>query len=81
MSPSDRSRRRCARVIDAVRAHGAPSGCIFVVARLRRPPGLQWIAPFAGFTMAEYFRDQGGHALIVLDDLTKHAATTANWPC
>ena len=38
-------------------------------------PGLQWIAPFAGFTMAEYFRDRGQHALIVIDDLTKHAAT------
>jgi F-type H+-transporting ATPase subunit alpha len=36
---------------------------------------LQWIAPFAAFTMAEYFRDRGQHALIVIDDLTKHAAT------
>jgi F-type H+-transporting ATPase subunit alpha len=36
---------------------------------------LQWIAPFAGFTMAEYFRDLGQDALIVLDDLTKHADT------
>ena len=38
-------------------------------------PGLQWIAPFAGFTMAEYFRDRGQHALVVIDDLTKHAAS------
>jgi len=38
-------------------------------------PGLQWIAPFAGFAMAEYFRDRGQHGLIVIDDLTKHAAT------
>ena len=38
-------------------------------------PGLQWIAPFAGFTMADYFRDRGQHALIVIDDLSKHAAT------
>ena len=38
-------------------------------------PGLQWIAPFAGFTMAEYFRDRGQHALVVVDDLTKHAAS------
>ena len=38
-------------------------------------PGLQWIAPFAAMTMAEYFRDRGQHALIVIDDLTKHAAT------
>jgi F-type H+-transporting ATPase subunit alpha len=63
------------RVIDAVRAHGAPEKTIFVVASASSPPGLQWIAPFAGFAVAEYFRDRGGHALIVLDDLTKHAAT------
>ena len=64
-----------ARVIDAVRRHGAPERCIFVVAHAAAMPGLQWIAPFAGFTMAEYFRDRGQHALVVIDDLTKHAAT------
>lgn len=64
-----------ARVIDQVRRHGAPERCIFVVASPASAPGLQWVAPFAAFTMAEYFRDQGGHALVVLDDLTRHAAT------
>jgi F-type H+/Na+-transporting ATPase subunit alpha len=64
-----------ARVIDAVRRHGAPERCIFVVAHAAAMPGLQWIAPFAGFAMAEYFRDRGQHALVVIDDLTKHAAT------
>jgi F-type H+-transporting ATPase subunit alpha len=63
------------RVIDAVRRHGAPERCIFVVAEASASPGLQWIAPFAGFSMAEYFRDRGGHALIVIDDMSKHAAT------
>jgi F-type H+-transporting ATPase subunit alpha len=63
------------RVIEAVKAHGAPERCIFVVASAAAAPGLQWIAPFAGFTMAEYFRDTGRHALIVVDDLTRHAAT------
>ena len=63
------------RVIEAVRLHGAPERCVFVVASAAAPPGLQWIAPFAGFTIAEYVRDHGGHALIVIDDLTKHAAT------
>lgn len=63
------------RAIQAVKAHGAPERCIFVVAGASTAPGLQWIAPFAGFTMAEYFRDRGQHALIVIDDLTKHAAT------
>lgn len=63
------------RAIQAVQAHGAPERCIFVVAGASAAPGLQWIAPFAGFTMAEYFRDRGQHALVVIDDLTKHAAT------
>ncbi len=63
------------RVIEAVRTHGAPERTIFVVASAAMPPGLQWIAPAAGITMAEYFRDRGGHALVVIDDLSKHAAT------
>ena len=64
-----------ARVINAIRSQGAPERCIFVVASASAAPGLQWIAPFAGFTMAEYFRDRGQHALVVIDDMTKHAAT------
>ncbi len=64
-----------ARVIDQVRRHGAPERCIFMVASPASASGLQWIAPFAGFTIAEYFRDKGEHALVVIDDLTKHAAT------
>lgn len=63
------------RAIDAIRHFGAPERCIFVVASASSASGLQWIAPYAGFTMAEYFRDRGQHALIVIDDLTKHAAT------
>ena len=63
------------RAIDAIEASGAPERCIVVVAGAASSPGLQWIAPFAGFTMAEYFRDRGGHALVVVDDLTKHAAS------
>jgi F-type H+/Na+-transporting ATPase subunit alpha len=63
------------RVIDAIRAHGAPQRCIFLVASASAAPGLQWVAPFSGFTIAEYFRDRGQHALVVIDDMTKHAAT------
>ena len=63
------------RVIEAVRQHGAPERCVFVVATASAPAAQQWIAPFAGFAIAEYFRDRGGDALIVIDDLTKHAAT------
>lgn len=63
------------RVITAIQTFGAPERCIFVVAAASATPGLQWIAPFSGFTMAEYFRDRGQHALVVIDDMTKHAAT------
>jgi F-type H+-transporting ATPase subunit alpha len=63
------------RAFDAVAEKGAIERCIFVVAPPTAEPGLRWLAPFAGTSMAEYFRDRGGHALIVYDDLTKHAAT------
>ena len=63
------------RVIETIRAHGAPERCIFVVGSASAAPGLLWTAPFAAFTMAEYFRDRGEHALVVIDDLTKHAVT------
>jgi F-type H+-transporting ATPase subunit alpha len=64
-----------ARAIDAVRRNGAFDRCVFVIAESSMPPGLQWLAPYAGFTIGEYFRDRGQHALVVLDDLTRHAAT------
>jgi F-type H+-transporting ATPase subunit alpha len=63
------------RVINAIKTRGAPGRCIFVVANASDAPGLQWLAPFSGMTMAEYFRDRGQHALVVIDDMTKHAAT------
>jgi F-type H+-transporting ATPase subunit alpha len=63
------------RVINAIQIQGAPERCIFVIASASAAPGLQWIAPFSGITMAEYFRDRGQHALVVIDDLTKHAVT------
>jgi F-type H+-transporting ATPase subunit alpha len=61
------------QVIDAVQRYGAPERCIFVVAAADDPPGLQWLAPYAACTMAEYFSERGGDALLVIDDLTKHA--------
>jgi F-type H+-transporting ATPase subunit alpha len=64
-----------AQILAAVRTHGAFERCLFVVAEASSVPGLQWIAPAAAFTMAEFFRDRGQHALVVIDDLTKHAAT------
>ena len=63
------------RVVEAAKQFGAPERCVFVVASAAASAALQWIAPFAGFTIGEYFRDRGGHALVIVDDLTKHAAT------
>lgn len=60
-------------IIDAVRTHGNIERCIFVVGEATALPGAQWLVPYAACTMAEYFRDNGQHALLVLDDLTKHA--------
>lgn len=61
------------QVIDAVRRNGAFERCIFVVGDADAPPGAQWITPYAACTMAEYFRDRGQDALLIIDDLTKHA--------
>ena len=63
-----------ARVIEAVRSHGAPQRCIFVVGEANAPPGLQWLSPYSACAMAEYFVARGQDVLLVLDDLTKHAA-------
>ncbi|MBV8357097.1 MAG: F0F1 ATP synthase subunit alpha, partial [Deltaproteobacteria bacterium] len=61
------------QVIEAVRQFGAPERCIFVVAAADDPAGLQWLSPYAACTMAEYFSERGGDALLVIDDLTSHA--------
>jgi F-type H+-transporting ATPase subunit alpha len=60
-------------VIDAVKRYGAPERCIFVIAAPGDPPGLQWLAPYAACTMAEYFSERGQNALLIIDDLTQHA--------
>ncbi|MCK5443993.1 MAG: F0F1 ATP synthase subunit alpha [Rhodospirillaceae bacterium] len=60
-------------MIDRVRRNGPFERSIFVVAEADSAPGLQWIAPYTACTMAEYFRDRGRHALLVIDDLSKHA--------
>ncbi|MBU2360644.1 MAG: F0F1 ATP synthase subunit alpha [Alphaproteobacteria bacterium] len=63
------------RAVAALQEGGNFDRCIVVVASAASAPGLQWIAPYAAMTMAEHFRDAGQHALIVFDDLSKHAAT------
>jgi F-type H+-transporting ATPase subunit alpha len=62
-----------AQVVEAVRRNGAFERCIFVVGEAEAAPGAQWITPYAACTMAEYFRDQGRDALLIIDDLSKHA--------
>ena len=62
------------QVIEAIRRCGAFARCVFVIAEADSAPGLQWIAPFTGMTIAEFFRDRGDDVLVVIDDLTKHAA-------
>jgi F-type H+-transporting ATPase subunit alpha len=62
-----------ASVVSTLEARGVLQNCIIVVARASDSAPLQYIAPFAACSMAEYFRDKGGDALIVYDDLSKHA--------
>lgn len=63
-----------AQVLDAVRRYGAPERCIFVIGEADAAPGLQWLTPYAACAMAEYFMYRGRDVLLVIDDLTKHAA-------
>lgn len=62
-----------ARVIEELRQHGKMSSCVVVAALGDDPPGIQFIAPYAATSIAEYFMSQGRDVLIVYDDLTAHA--------
>src|SRR6187551_2973619 len=62
-----------ATVVDRLTKAGAMEYTTVVVAGASEPAPLQFIAPYTGVTMAEYFRDSGRHALIVYDDLSKQA--------
>jgi F-type H+-transporting ATPase subunit alpha len=62
-----------AAVVDRLTKSGAMEYTTVVVAGASEPAPLQFIAPYTGVTMAEYFRDSGRHALIVYDDLSKQA--------
>lgn len=62
-----------ARLIADLKLHEALAYSIVIVAPPESPPGLQFIAPYAATTVAEDFVEQGGHVLIVYDDLTNHA--------
>ncbi|MGC8746648.1 MAG: F0F1 ATP synthase subunit alpha, partial [Candidatus Saccharicenans sp.] len=63
-----------AQIIKSLQDYGAMSYTIVVVASASDPSALQFLAPYAGCAMGEYFRDSGQHALVIYDDLSKHAA-------
>ena len=62
-----------AGVIKTLEDNGAMENSIVVVAAASDPAPMQYIAPYAGCAMGEYFRDKGKHAVIMYDDLYKHA--------
>lgn len=66
-------RSSVARTVDLLTAYGAMEYTTVVAATASDTAPLQYLAPFAGCSMGEYFRDTGRHALIVYDDLSKHA--------
>ncbi len=60
-------------VVEKLKMAGAMEYTTVISATASDPAPLQFLAPYAGVTMAEYFRDKGEHALIIYDDLTKQA--------
>jgi F-type H+-transporting ATPase subunit alpha len=67
-------RSTVAQVVKVLEEGGAMAYTTVVVASASEPAPLQYIAPYAGVTMGEYFRDSKRHALCIYDDLSKHAA-------
>ena len=66
-------RSTVARVVDVLRKYGAMEYTTVVAATASDPAPMQYIAPYAGCAMGEYFRDSGRHALCIYDDLSMHA--------
>ncbi|OJW51474.1 MAG: F0F1 ATP synthase subunit alpha [Alphaproteobacteria bacterium 41-28] len=67
-------RSTVAQIVKALEERGAMEYTIVVAATASDAAPLQFLAPYTGCTMGEYFRDRSSHALIVYDDLSKHAA-------
>jgi len=67
-------RSTVAQVVKTLEEAGAMDYTIVVSASASDPAPMQYLAPFAGCAIGEYFRDKGGHVLCVYDDLSKHAA-------
>jgi F-type H+/Na+-transporting ATPase subunit alpha len=66
-------RSTVAQIVRALEENGAMEYSIVVAATASEPAPLQYLAPYAGVTMGEFFRDNGMHAVIVYDDLSKQA--------
>jgi F-type H+-transporting ATPase subunit alpha len=66
-------RANVAQVVATLERHGAMDHTVVVLASASEPAALQYIAPYAGCSMGEEFMEQGKDALIIYDDLTKHA--------
>ena len=62
-----------AQVVDKLKRHGAMDYCIVVAATALDPAPMQFLAPYAGCRMGEFFRDAGKHVVIFYDDLSKQA--------
>ena len=67
-------RSTVAQVVKTLTNLGAMDYTIVVAATASDPAPMQYIAPYAGCALGEYFRDKGMHALVIYDDLSKHAA-------
>jgi F-type H+-transporting ATPase subunit alpha len=68
-------RSSVASVVKTLEEYGAMAYTIVVAATASEPAPMQYLAPFAATAMGEFFRDSGKHALIIYDDLSKHAAS------
>lgn len=64
---------KVARLVERLKREGVMEQTIVVATSAADPASLQYLAPYAGCAMGEYFRDNKQHALIIYDDLTKHA--------
>jgi F-type H+/Na+-transporting ATPase subunit alpha len=65
---------KVARLVERLKREGVMDQTIIVATSASDPASLQYLAPYSGCAMGEYFRDKSEHALIVYDDLSKHAA-------
>src|SRR6185437_11083431 len=68
-------RSSVAQVVQTLTDHGAMAYTIVVVASASEPAPMQYLAPYSATAIGEFFRDSGRHALVIYDDLSKHAVS------